>query len=317
MKRCLLITPLSFYNWHIAISKELNFRGYSVDLMNDEYPEGILGILIGKFLNSVSQKITLSRLKNYFKDNSKKYDLVIIFKGRGVSYELLKLLKLHSNRVMAYNFDSFDFFSHPLKWMRNVDSYKTFDFIDSEKYHIQRVDLFSDRALEIIPAKTIDLSCIIKNHSDRLVYLDRIYNALHKDYKFEIYIYETNVLTLIRNLFQHPLLIYKWWSHIYFKGLSEANFFDVLARSKFTLDYAHPKQTGITMRCFQAAAAGTIVITNNTYIANTDQLNANNYFIYQLEDDIQKLNVFIKSKINSKTVVTYRGISSFVDELLL
>lgn len=316
MKRCLLVTPLSFYSWHSTMANEISSRGYSVDVMNDEYPEGILGLLLGNFLNSVSQKITLKKFKIYFQENNKQYDLVIIFKGRGISRELLGLLKSHADRVIGYNFDSFNYFRNPLKWMKDVNAYKTFDFIDSENYQIERVDLFSDSFNETLPEKTIDISCIMKNHSDRLVYLNKIYTDLYKNYSFKIFIYEKNLLTLLKNSLFHPYLIYKWRKHIYFKGLNQADYFNLLAVSKFTLDYAHPSQSGITMRCFQSAACGTIVITNNEHIQMSDKLNENNYFVYKLDDDIKGLEEFMKNKINTDPVINYRGIGDFMDDLL-
>ncbi|MFH0709186.1 MAG: hypothetical protein V2A75_03175 [Pseudomonadota bacterium] len=316
MKRCLLITPLSFYTWHSTMAKELIGRGYSVDTMNDEYPEGLLGLLLGNFLNVISRKITLSRFREYFEDDSRRYDLIIIFKGRGVSADLLKLLKLNSNRVVAYNFDSFNYFSNPLQWYKEVSVYKTFDFVDAIEHQIERVDLFSDSLIEVLPEKTVDISCVIKNHSDRLVYLNQIYSALHKDLSFKIFIYEKNLLTLLKNSLVHPFLIYKWRKHIYFNGLNQTDYFNLLAISKFTLDYAHPSQSGITMRCFQSAACGTIVITNNGHIQMSDKLSEDNYFVYKLDDDLKKLEKFIKDKIGAKPVVNYRGVSNFIDDLL-
>lgn len=316
MKRCLLVTPLSFYSWHTTMAKEFTDRGYNVDMMNDEYPEGLMGLLLGNFLNFISRKITLDRFKEYFEDNRMGYDLIIIFKGRGLSTDLLKLLKLNSNRVVAYNFDSFNYFSNPLKWYKEASVYKTFDFIDAVEHHIERVDLFSDSFIEILPEKIVDISCVIKNHSDRLVYLDKIYSALYKDFSFKIFIYEKNLLTLLKNSLFHPFLIYKWRKNIYFKGLNQTDYFNLLAISKFTLDYAHPSQSGITMRCFQSAACGTIVISNNGHIKMSNKLSEDNYFVYKLGEDIKKLELFIKNKINAKPVITYRGIGDFVNDLL-
>ena len=316
MKSCLLITPLSFYSWHSTIANELSSRGFSVEMMNDEYPEGLFGVLLGNFFNTVSQKITIRKFNNYFIQNNKRYDLIIIFKGRGVSNKLLEIIGLHSDKVVGYNFDSFKYFDKPLKWFKNVYSYKTFDFVDSASYNLQRVDLFSDNKIDHIPEKKIDISCVIKNHSDRLVYLDKIYALLGNDLIFKVFIYETNILTLFRNILQHPLLVFKWRKHIFFKGLSQSEYLKIMSTSKFTIDFAHPSQSGVTMRCFQAAACGTRVITNNNYIKETSSLNGDNFFIYQLGEDTKALLYFVENNLFKQPLVSYRGVGNFMDDLL-
>ncbi len=316
MKKCLLITPLSFYNFHSAIVKEISSRGYFVDLMNDEYPETLFGQFLGNFFNFIVRRITIRRFSDYFSQGGKHYDLIIIFKGRGVSINLLDLLRANSDRVISYNWDSFGYFNGPLKWLNNVDSYKTFDFTDSANHNLNRVDLFSEYVVDDFPEKNIDISCVMKNHSDRLVYLDKIYALLANDYIFKVFIYEKNVLTLVRNLLKHPVLIYKWRKHIHFKGLSTDEYFKFISASKFTIDFAHPSQTGVTVRCFQASACGTRVITNNEYVKKSSSLNRDNFFIYKLGEDTKALAYFVENNLFKRPLISYRGIASFVDDLL-
>ena len=44
------------------------------------------------------------------------------------------------------------------------------------------------------------------------------------------------------------------------------DYVSAISDSQFTIDYAHPRQTGITIRCFEALSAGTRIITNNAYV---------------------------------------------------
>jgi hypothetical protein len=301
---------------HAPIAKEISSREYSVDVMNDEYPNSLFGLFLGNFFNLLVRKLTLKKFKNYFSSSGKRYDLIIIFKGRGMSMELLKLLSAHSDRVISYNWDSFGFFNEPLKWLKAVDSYKTFDFVDSVNYHLKRVDLFSECFFDSSLKKDIDISCVIKNHSDRLLYLDRIFTALGSSYSFYVYVFEKNFLTLIRNLLRHPLLVFKWRKSIHFSSLDIDDYFNVLSSSKATIDFSHPRQTGITMRCFQASACGTRVITNNCYVKNTLSLDPDNFLVFELEDDEKGLFNFMEDCLSRRATVRYRGIVNFVDELL-
>ena len=47
--RCLLITPKRFYLFHEFLSGALEERGYKVNVVNEEYPNNILGVLLGNF----------------------------------------------------------------------------------------------------------------------------------------------------------------------------------------------------------------------------------------------------------------------------
>ena len=47
-KKCLLIIPKHFYSFQKQFSLNLEERGYEVVVVNDGYPEGILGRIIGK-----------------------------------------------------------------------------------------------------------------------------------------------------------------------------------------------------------------------------------------------------------------------------
>jgi hypothetical protein len=316
MKKVLLITPLSFYGWHSVISAELEARGYSVDLMNDEYPRGILGLLLGNFLNAITRSLTIRKFERYLSSKENGYDLVLIFKGRGMSKRLVSMLSKCSKKVVAYNFDSFDYFGQPLRWYKTVDSYKTFDFEDSKKHGIERVDLFSERRVGSHNRKTVDFSCVMKNHSERLVYLDEIYSLFSDKYSFNVFIYEKNVLTFLRSFLKHPLLVFKWRKSISFVSLDSNAYADYISSSIFTLDYAHPSQSGITMRCFQSLANNTKIITSNIYVQRSDSIFKDLVCVYNLGDSPGLVTTFVEENISRESSNCFRGVKSFMDELL-
>ncbi len=318
MKKCLLISQLKFYNMPKAIAQELGARGYDVDFLNDEYPDSLLGLVIGNFINPLSRYITFKKLSNYLsRPNKKHYDLVIIIKGRGVSPKLIELLNLHSERVVGYAWDSFGFFPGPLDWFRSVQSFKSFDYQDCEKYSLEQVDLFTEIVPVLTSSRDIDISCIVKNHSDRLLYLDKIYSHLSQHFNFYVYIYEKNILTFVRNFFQHPLLIIKWRRHINFKWLSSVDFISLMSRSKYTIDYAHHLQSGITLRCFQAVACGTRVITNNESIRKSKVFLPDQYVIFNFSNNGEEMRNHVASNLNAEQTPAYRTIVNFVDDILM
>ena len=202
--RCLIITPKRFYLFHEFFAFSLKTRGYEVSVVNDEYPENIIGVLLGNFMPTISKLLTHRFLNKYIAKNEK-YDLVIIFKGRGVSEKTIKSLRNNAARIIGYNFDSFRYNPSPLSWMKSVDKYATFDHQDSIDYGLEKIELFASvEDIECVE-KSNDLAVILKNHSDRLLYVDQI-SRIFKKIKTVIFIYERNVFTYIKNFFSTQYL---------------------------------------------------------------------------------------------------------------
>ena len=312
--RCLVITPKRFYVFHEFLAKALENRGYEVSVVNEEFPENIIGVLLGNFIPFISKRLTFKFFSKYLAQE-RKYDVVLIIKGRGMSGETIKCLRKHTKRIIGYNFDSFGYNPGPLQWMRNVDKYATFDHMDSIDHGLEKIELFSSMEKIEPTDKITELSVIFKNHSDRLLYLDRV-SRLFSGIKSEIFIYERNFLTFIKNFMTHPLLMIKWRKHIYFRPLAYPSYLDMINRSVYTLDFAHPKQTGTTIRCFEALACKTKIISNNNCILTNPAFNETNTIIYPLNGKTEKLSRLMTEKRNIKSDFKLRSIDEFVDDLL-
>lgn len=312
--RCLLITPKRFYIFHKFLAEALESRGYEVSVVNDEYPENIIGVLLGNFIPVISKLLTLRFFRKYLSQNVT-YDLVIIVKGRGISRESIKCLRSYAKKIVGYNFDSFLYNPSPLQWMKTVDKYATFDHQDSMDHGLKKIELFASIEDAHSIEKTTDLSVVLKNHSNRLLYLDQI-SCLFSRLKSEIFIYERNFITFIKNFMVHPLLMFKWRKYISFKPLNYSYYLDMLNRSVYTLDFAHPKQTGTTIRCFEALACNTKIISNNKYILKNPAFNQDNAIIYPLNGNVEELYHLMKEKRKVNSEFKARSINDFVDQLL-
>jgi hypothetical protein len=312
--RCLIITPKRFYLFHEFLAQALERRGYEVHVVNDEYPENIIGVLLGNFCPPLSKLLTLGFFRKYLPTKGM-YDLVVIVKGRGISVKTINCLREHAKRIIGYNFDSFQYNPSPLQWMKKVDKYATFDHRDSQEHGLVKIELFASVTEIENTDKTVDLSVILKNHSDRLLYLDQI-SSLFSKIKSEIFIYERNILTFVKNFVLHPLLMIKWRKYISFKSMNYSSYLDMINRSKFTLDFAHPKQTGTTIRCFEALACKTKIISNNKFILTNPVFNENNVIIHPLGGNVVELYHHMKEKSKMAGGFNSRSIHEFVDELL-
>ena len=296
-RKCLLIIPKHFYSFQKQFKSELEDRGYIVTVANDEYPENVWGLLMGKLKVPLTKLITFNQIKNKFlKDQF--FDQILIFKGRGLSAKLIDELKIHTTKIVGYNWDSFKFNSAPLAWYNKLTSYYTFDHKDSEEFNIPLVELFSSAKNITNAKKEIDqkYSAIFRNHSNRLKYLDKVVKYFGiKDNEIIIYIFEQNVFFAIINFLSSPILYLKYRKFIHSKFLDYSNYNTIIKNSAYTIDYAHPKQTGLTMRCFEALNAKTNIITNNSYISKSPFFRDLNPIVFDYENhsengDLQSVN---------------------------
>jgi hypothetical protein len=315
MKSCLLILPKSFYSFDKYIKNALSDLGYQVTVINDEYPEGVVGKIMGKLHIPLLLPITKHVIVNSYLIN-KKFDFVLIIKGRGMSVPLIKKLKAVSLKIVGYNFDSFDYNRAPLKWYKHVHNYYTFDYRDADKHSIPVVELFTSISNPTNNKKReFELSAILRNHSERLHYTDHVLKIIQPKKPF-IYIYEKNIFTFLINFFKSPYLYIKYFKYIKFKPLDYKKYINALANSDFTIDFAHPKQTGITIRCFEALSMKTKIITNNSYVNRNRHFNESNTIIYQPNCNARAFEKKYK-EISFNEIVGYRRtIEDFIKELI-
>lgn len=271
--RALLVMQLDYFSYSTYIQEELERRGYAVTKLNDQYPNHIWAKLFGKLGSKQIFASTYKAFQNQLQ-STELFDLVLIIRGRSLNRDCISFLKSTLNntgKLVAYNWDSFRLNKAPLSWIDLTDYYATFDISDANTYQIPLVELFASTYPQQIPNKNIVLSALISNHSHRLAFLDKVLKQIEEDNTF-IYIYEKNWVRFCINFCRSPWLYVKYWKQLHFKPLPYTIFLEKLAHSKYTIDFAHPYQTGLTMRCFEAAACEARIITNNQFILQSPQL---------------------------------------------
>ncbi|MEO5991273.1 MAG: hypothetical protein ABIP68_06520 [Ferruginibacter sp.] len=289
--------------------------GFEVILSNDEYPANALGKIMGKLKIPFLLKTTKQKLLNdYIKE--KKYDLTVIIKGRGISPSLIKEIKRICPKVIGYTFDSLKYHPAPKNWFSSVDAFYTFDYKDAIDINVGVIELFSSLpGFTGIKKIKYEISAISRNHSQRLYFIDSILSKLPNKDNF-IYIYEQNIITFMKNFISSPVLYIKYWKFIFFKPLPYKNYINILNRSNFVIDFAHPDQSGITIRCFEAQSCKTKVITNNPFVFKNPNFNTHNTILINkkgdeslLKEKYEEIKFHIPKRYN-------RDISEFVLDLL-
>jgi len=306
--------PLHFYSFERVIGRALEEMGYEVTTANDEYPKNPLGRILGKLDLPISRWWTRRVFRNRILGGQ--LDLVVIVKGRGVGPKLVADMKRHAKRVVGYHFDALSYDRACERWGASVDRVSTFDFRDAREKNWQLVELFSAQT-PIVPPPPIRyrISAIQRNHSDRLAYLDTVMTALGDEDSF-VFLYEQHILSLAMNAFKNPRLYWKWRKRISFKPLSYAQYVEALSGSEFTLDYAHPGQTGSTMRSFEALAMGVKLITNNVHTVESPYFDERNCIGHELGGDPAELRAKVEARRGYRPEPFQRSPTMFLSEVI-
>lgn len=309
----LFISPGEFHSYRSMIKKELVARNFEVTCIDDMIPWFPLNKVLRKVNFYLLQKLTNLYLKRELETLNINFDIVFIINGQGFSKESVGLLKsLYPNaKYIGYCWDSLINNPTPLYWYKCFDKFGIFDPVDSVKYGIPNIPLFSSIIFKDSIDKVYDISFVGTLHSDRI---RLIYGALRKAKEAHsfVYFYERSILTLIRNFFRHPIYYFKLRQLIHLKPLKYEKFIAVLASSHFTLDVSHEAQNGITMRCFESVAVKTAVITNNRSLLENEIFNSSIAKVSSDFDDIDKL---ILNKPNLENFKKARYLQDFIDDL--
>lgn len=312
--RCLLVLPRSFYGFAAVVERGLRDLGYDVETANDEYPESLLGKLMSKLGLPISLTLTRRALTRLLQ--GRQYELLIVIKGRGLDAATAAELRCHARHAVGYHFDAFRYDAGPARWVRELPRVCTFDYRDAAEHQLPVVELFSSLP-EAPPAteRRYRLSAIMRNHSQRLVFLDRVLHAMGEHDAF-VHIFEANVFTFVANFLRHPWLYLKYRRYISRRSLPYAEYVKVLSGSQFTIDYAHPSQTGITIRSFEALSAGTRIITNNPYVLHSPMFEGSGTIVFGPADTREDLLRRMQALAGVAPVARRRSVTDFLRELI-
>jgi hypothetical protein len=312
---CLLVLPRGFYGFARIVADGLRTLGYEPEIANDEYPENLFGKVSAKLGAPWIRAWTLRRLTRDHLQG-RHYALALVIKGRGIGEQAAAALRRHAARVVGYHFDAFRYDPGPARWRHAFERVCTFDPRDAREHGLPLVELFSAMPEQAPKSgRRWRLSAILRNHSQRLAYLDRVLEAVGHENVF-VHIYEANRLTQAINFLRQPRLYLKHRRWISRTALPYAEYAAVLADSEFTLDYAHPAQTGITIRCVEALSVGTRIVTNNPSVAESPLFAGAEPVLAAPGSDFTTLKARLVAARSQPAPVRRRGVREFLHELL-
>ena len=315
-ERCLLIIPRTFYSMARVIQRALEQMGYAVTHANDEYPDNAVGKMLGKLDLPIARTLT-RRAYHRLGLCQQEWDLVVIFKGRGIGPELIADLRQVSRRIVGYHFDALAYDRACRRWPKaGVDRVSTFDYADAHAEGWPLVELFSTLSPpDPKPAIRYDISAILRNHSQRLGYVDEVLSIAGAERTF-VAIFEKSILTFLWNFLRSPRLYWKWQKSIRFKPLPYDQYIATLESSALTIDFAHPRQTGLTIRCFEARATGTRIITNNPHAAISPLFDRRAVIVHQPGGDKASLQQALQNAAGHQPEPKARDPQQFLREVI-
>jgi hypothetical protein len=325
-KRILMFSPFGGTGEHYtnSIVRELHKRGAVVNLY-DERPSQAA---IVKIYMRMFRHLVPSYFSNYIKTivaKNSKFDPDIVFVVRGEGFDAPILAYLRESfkyaKFILYQWD-------PLFGKKIGSVLKKYDY----SFSIDPNDVRCNPEFKLRPSMFLPEYEAIANLRNELLYdisfVGRLYNnrwrviSRFQDYflnsgmKYSIYLYfYMPSLTLylydfiFKGLFVSP-------RRMHFRTMPYMENVNVVKNSRCVLDIVYPRQTGLSMRAFEAMAAKRKYITNNQDVKNYDFYNPNNILVVDVNNPI-----FPKEFINSpfdpvdKSIMYKYSVSGLVDDI--
>lgn len=288
-KSVLFICPV-FFGYELSIKQALIENGYSVDLFDERTSNN-------SFLKAVfrvKKDLLKKQISKHYADilnsiRKKQYDFFFLIKGEVVPESfILDFKELNPTaKLIYYTYDSIkNNNTNSTYILKHFDCCYSFDFEDVKVYpelkikHLFYTKDFIANGRET--SRKHDISFVGTLHSNRFSVMKALFGAFEHTFLFYympakwFFLYEKATKKEFK-----PIKI----SDVSFDKLTKAEVAEIFKSSKSVLDIQRFGQTGLTMRTFEVLAAGSILVTTNQYIKQTDFYDENSIVVI---DNLEK-----------------------------
>lgn len=306
-KQILMIAP-KFYEYEKVIKKHLEELGANVFLVYENLDRfSLLFRIIYVYFRGLKEKAILHYYERNIRDIPDSLDYVFIIRGSSITNEVMHFLrnKFCFAKFIQYQWDSIESNENAANLLVWCDRSYTFDFEDAEDNRWIYRPLFCSKSP--LYNKDIDVSFIGTLHTDRLKILKKVVEICEKNkYSNFLYLYSNRIIYMKKKYLERDKR-YMGLSDkmIKFKALSLGETSAIYARTKVIVDYT-AEQTGLSMRTIESLCNGCKLVTNNSYIVNTDLYSPKNVYVYSgletdfsekfVKDEFEKLEEAIRNK---------------------
>jgi hypothetical protein len=322
-KKILFITT-QFYGYEQAVIKCLRDHGADLKVYYDD-PVSYTRI---KFLKNAISRSTRTKVNKFYrayilrKTSNLTFHYIFFLKGSIMSEPFLRRLRFdHPNALLIqYQWDSLSNFNNA-HLIPCFDISYTFDRADADNVPALTYmptfaldDFFELRTKRQKTKQDIDVSFVGSNHSDRLKLLRGLRVKLKKlnlNYRFYVYL---PVLVGIKSV----LITKKVKPEEFTMGpLSKKKYKDILARSRYVLDLPSPKQTGVSLRTYEALASGCGLITTSKTIAQEPFFSDKHIFIVEPDSLKESIPSLLQRDYSHEQLLSFEeySLSSWVKKI--
>ncbi|MFZ2991059.1 hypothetical protein [Ideonella sp.] len=266
--RILLIAP-AFYDYHSHIIRELERRGHSVRFFA-ERPARWIYSPAKKLPAAWRERVFASYFRGVLAQiRNEHFDKILLIRGEIVRPWFLEALRLAqpAARLVMYQWDSLRVVNFkPL--LPLVDAVATFDSVDARELNLPYLPLFHIPPYRLQDAPTQlnwDLVFVGSFHDARYRTMKAIQaHCAARGIRFHHHLYLSPVDYLKLKLLsaQPPAR-----EDVTFQTLDQASIVALYRDTAAILDIENHKQTGLTMRTFEALATGRFLVTTNPLAA--------------------------------------------------
>lgn len=281
-KRILFLTT----NLSINIIETLKGMGAEVDY----YSERPNQTFLTRALIRINRKLISFHVNQYHKKilnetRDKHYDYIFCIRCEAFSRKSINILRNHhpNAKMVVFFWDSFNNNKNSAHVYDLFDKAFCFDKYDCEHYGVQFKPLFYyDLYSKITKSnhykyKTLFIGTL---HSDRYKVVHEIESQLtnmgHDSFSW---FYLPSHLLFFKMMLEDKTIKKVDKNVIKYTTLSLKQMVDLYEQSEIIIDVQHPKQTGLTMRTFEALGARRKLVTTNADIVNYDFYNPRNILV--------------------------------------
>lgn len=298
-KKILFLSP-NFFGYEKAIQKKLESLGAHVDFYNERpsdtvFTKGIIRVKKSFFQKSINQYY--SKILNEISHQS--YDFFLLIKGETIPLFFLEEFSVLNSASLKifYAYDAVCEYPKSVSLYPYFDKNFTFEPGDAITYklHFRPLFFLDNFRIQKQTPKKYDITFIGSAHTDRYVIGEKVKHfakILNLNTFFYYYTPGKTVFAL-KKLFDKTLQKFDE-KKLSFKKLKHSEIMSIYEESFSVLDINKPIQKGLTMRTFEALAAGKKLITTNTDLINYPFYSLRNTTILN-RDDIVLHEDFFKS----------------------
>ncbi|MES2826853.1 MAG: hypothetical protein V4687_01805 [Bacteroidota bacterium] len=280
----ILLIGVKFYHFNAEIIKKLEGYGAEVNFFY-ERDISVKHAIVANFFSSYIDEWQRKHYNSILKDiNNDHYDYLFVIRGYKMEGQFIEKVRFLNPgiKTIMYQWDSNKNGSYE-SLLKHFDSVRTFDYKDSEDFHIKYIPTFHTDEFNNLPEVSPRYKLFFYGNFT----LDR-YNQM-LDLKKYADMHGITLKTHLhiswkRYLIQRLKGVNINSKYVTFQRMDKETYIKIFNQSEIIVDFTTDAQTGLAMRVVDVLGAGKKLITNNVHIVKEPTYNPEQILIVDLNN---------------------------------